>query len=99
MPVENQFRRRIAAEEGVDPLCHCVHLTRQFAGVDCETSVVVAGDDVAYADLATSIWDKASASNANESLSCLCTLFVLTNLIGMSDSDLSPRSDVERSTA
>jgi hypothetical protein len=34
-----------------------------------------------------------------ESLSCLCTLFVLMNRIGMSDSDLSLRSDVKRSTA
>ena len=46
-----------------------------------------------------SIWDNASASNANESLSRLCTLFALMNLIGMSDSDVSLRSDVKRSTA
>jgi hypothetical protein len=29
----------------------------------------------------------------------LCTLFALMNLIGMSDSDVSLRSDVKRSTA
>ena len=46
-----------------------------------------------------SILDNTRASNANASLSCLCTVFVMTNRIGMSGADLSPRSDIKRSTA
>lgn len=46
-----------------------------------------------------SILDNTRASNANASLSCWCTVFVMTNRTGMSGADLSPRSDIERSTA
>jgi hypothetical protein len=43
-----------------------------------------------------SILDNTRASNANASLSCLCTVFVMTNRIGMSGADLSPRSELLR---
>lgn len=66
---------------------------------DFECGAVVPVDNVAGAESRPSILDNTRASNANASLSCLCTVFVMTNRIGMSGADLSPRSDIKRSTA
>jgi hypothetical protein len=66
-------------------------------GVDFECGAVVPVDNVAGAEVAAQHFlDNTRATNANASLACLCTVFVMTNRIGMSGADLSPRSEVLR---
>jgi hypothetical protein len=66
-------------------------------GVDFVCGAVVPEDNVAGAEVAAQHFlDNTRATNANASLACLCTVFVMTNRIGMSGADLSPRSEVLR---